>query len=275
MAETINTWRYDLEDFDLLNAMSEADVISKSACADYAKSDVPPEIDYRAWLRIEDQLPIGSCQGNSLATSGEIVIYLETGEILQLTRMGAYIWTQELDGINGDEGSTVRNGLNVITKGLCLEKFWTYPQRYTRQPPAPGTRQEAEANRVYSVVKFFRMTSPDDVITWVESNQGPLHIGISWLSSLSGAGPIVENYSGRSAGGHSVTIAGYKKLNGDTCPRLINSHSIRWADKGTTLLKRRVLDGMFSARYTTMWGMTTAKGIVAPRWDYIARPVTR
>ncbi len=269
------SWNIDYEDFEGLERILAHDDIAKSAAAAYSGSDLPEEIDYTDKILIENQFSIGSCQGNSISSCTELCYRLSTGEVVQLTRMGAYIWTQELDGLVGrDVGSTIYNGFLVAQKGLCVEALWKYPSRYMTSPP-DGSKAEAEANRKYKLLKGWRLKSPDDVMTWLESNQGPIHIGIEWTNSLSNAGDFVTSYGGGGGGGHSVFLAGYRTVRGTRCPKMYNSWSKSWGNNGRTTISRQALDAMFTRRFTVMIGVNGAEGIVAPRYDYITKPVTR
>jgi hypothetical protein len=141
--------------------------------------------------------------------------------------------------------------------------------------PPNGSSEAAERGRIYKIEKFYALKSPDDVMTWIESNQGPVHIGIEWLSSMDGTEEFVSSYSGRSGGGHSVFLAGYKTVRGTRCPRLYNSWSKRWRKDGTAVISRQALDAMFRRQFTVMVGVNGADGIVPPRYDYLSKPVTR
>lgn len=271
----IQSWRYDLENWDKLNRLLQPyQSIAKTAAASYAGSDLPDEVDFRPNIKIENQFSIGSCQGNSISTSVEIIVFVDTGTIIQLTRMGAYIWSQEIDGLTGDVGSCVGSGVEVAMKGLCLERFWMYPRSYSRTPPN-GSREEAERNRTIRILKFYPLKTVEDVKVWTESRQGPIHCGFNWVSSLNSAGAVVESYSGAGGGGHSVTLAGYKLHRGDRIPRLFNSWSESYGDRGTTLLTYRAIEQALRDRFTVMIGVASSVGILPPKYDYLSKPVTR
>jgi len=202
------------------------------------------------WLRVEDQNGFGSCQGATLSSVGEVAYYNATkGEIIQLSKWFAYVGTQLLDGIRGDQGSTISGGAKLAEKyGLCPESDYPYPDRYTQRI----TDYQYQAAEKYKLKKFVRMQSVDDVYKWLDAGLGAISFGVRWGN-----------------GGHAV--AGIQRNPGSGI-RLINSWGTHWGDNGFFDWTERELAGYLRDNYTEAIGMTDMSE-VKPReyeWDIFA-----
>jgi hypothetical protein len=193
----VDNCRLEMEDREFLAGLRE---IPQSF-----KGFARPESVGVEWHQNENQRQLGSCQGNDLSSCVERVAYVATGAIVQLSRIYAYLRTQQLDGLLGrDSGSTISNGGKVALEGLPLESLTGYPSSY------PGS---AERSRILSVGQLnHKATSlwkvpqdPEEARNWIGGG-GAISIGILWPGIPSDR--IIKKYSGGS-GGHAVAVLGY------------------------------------------------------------------
>ena len=78
-------------------------------------------LDPRKLIRVENQKSMGSCQGQSLSTNLEWIYCIQTGgKTIQLSRMQAYIMSQDKNNIRSDSGSVVSSGVKLNPIGCCF-----------------------------------------------------------------------------------------------------------------------------------------------------------
>ena len=206
----------------------------------------PEEIDPRPWHRIEDQGQMGSCQGHALSSVCEMSYHIATGEVIQFSRMFAYLTSQERDNCLGrDVGSTLTGGRKAAMEyGSCPEEVFPYPGRYSHNIPT----------KAYGAAKPFKIQSSaicrsyDDVFKFLASGQGGVEIGIMWPEQLNpDSEGILRRYEpqrGRE-GGHAVCFLGYRS---DGMLWMANSWGVsRWSADGWALVPPEIVDRM--ARY--------------------------
>ncbi len=224
-------------------------------------NEIMHSIDPRERYRMENQGQIGSCQGCSLSTTIEEHILRASGRVVQLSKQCAYILSQKIDRISGDRGSTITGGAKVATgQGICTEDLWPYPSRYSARVPAAY----AGATK-YTLGGYHQLTSYEDMVAHI-MDHGPVHIGITWSGDIdrqAGQNAIIETYSGRGGGGHSVPFAGFdhEKRNSDGWPYLwlANSWSERWGDNGWVRVSPRAVTQMARGRGNVFVGFTGGK----------------
>jgi len=159
-------------------------------------------LDPRKLIRVENQKSMGSCQGQALSTNLEWIYCIQTaGKTIQLSRMQAYIMSQDMNNIRSDSGSVVSSGVKLALEfGLAPESLWPYPQSYNRQKPSPWSEIEKQSEP-HKIGRAIQIKSWDAWRTWLGSGQGGIHTGISWGNSMNKA--IIETFSA-GGGGHSV-----------------------------------------------------------------------
>ena len=218
------------------------------------------------WHRIEYQGAMGSCQGNDLASCLECCYYQKTGDKIQFSRIFAYRETQKIDGIRGDQGSTISGGVKLAREtGLPLETTVPYPNRYpSRFQPSQAAYDEAAKHKIRSHV---RIDSPQQARDWILTNMGAVTLGISWPVRLS-SGAVVKSFRGGGGGGHAIAILDYyqakEKINpfGEDVFVVANSHGKNYGDHGWFYITRNAFSQMLSHRWTAAFGvsdMTTPK----------------
>jgi C1A family cysteine protease len=205
---------------------------------------LPDSLGVASWLQIEDQMQIGSCQGHARTSAEELAIYRETrGEIVQLNRMFAYITSQIIDDIRGDQGSTLSGGAAASQKfGTCLEALWPYPGYYTRSIPTPCFDDAKQRRLRYSQT----LRSYDEVLRWLVHGLGGVVIGIGWNHTCEpDAQGLVTSYK-PGGGGHALAILDWTKRFVDAQQQpfleMVNSWSRRWGVQGRAFIAPKVIE---------------------------------
>jgi C1A family cysteine protease len=202
-------------------------------------------------LPINNQGPIGSCQGNAQAKVLEYDNWLSTKTIVKLSSRFAYLATKQTDGSlgQGDNGSSISGGAVTASHvGCCREEtfpYWSaeYQQRYAEAMNAgrPIPLDESIDPAAFTEAKQHLLRSQCQIPDWdfgsqfIGSGQGGITFGINWYESLSqynGQG-VVTRVSGAARGGHALCICGYKTVGGQKIPGVRNSWGEEYGDGGT------------------------------------------
>lgn len=263
MAEVgfIGGYAMELEDKTTLNAMCvEAPVLMMG--------ELPTRVDIRksllsqlGWMQMENQLQIGSCQGQSLSECLEYCYpIVNPGKAIQYSRMYAYLASQMENNIRTDSGSTLEGGTRAAKKGICQESIAPYPNRY----PGWGwitdaMRQDAVNHRLQSVTE---MKSAEHIKQFIGSGIGIVQIGISWGDEMTpDSRGCITSFSGRGDGGHAVVFAGYVpdedvgvKSSAGWWMLLKNSWGKQWGQSGFAYVDPRACDQMLKHQFTSMYG---------------------
>lgn len=219
-------------------------------------------LDPRELIRVENQAQMGSCAGHSLSSNLEWIYCIQTGgEVIQLSRMQAYIMAQEIDNIRSDAGSTISAGTKLATTfGLAEESLWPYPSRYTRQRP-DNWEQVKLSSAEHKITNAVRITSYDAWKTWLGAGLGGIHTGISWGSSMNRK--VVESFS-PGGGGHSVAglcLSDRVDTNGDNYSWIKNSWSESFGHKGWQEWSPNAIRQMLRHRSTVFVGLSDMPAI--------------
>lgn len=256
-------WRHDLEDYKFLRESTLPPVTDKLRAM--RTWDAPEKVDPRPWLQIEDQRNMGSCQGHALSSCVEVAYNFESKEIIQLSRMFAYIMSQRQDGIRGDSGSTISGGAKCAKEvGLCLESTFPYPGSYTTNVPQAAI-EEAKNYRIKNAVQ---MQSYDDIFEFLASGVGGIDIGIMWTI---GDVEVVENYRGGGGGGHALGLVGYterKDSSGKNYIIMVNSWGKQWGNNGTCEVSPRAIEQMLNSSFCECIGLSDMENIEPRRIEY-------
>lgn len=261
MAEVVGGYRFDLEDKQALNAMCvEAPVLMMG--------DLPTRVDPRksplaskGWLQVENQGQIGSCQGQSLTECAEYCFAIvNPNDVVQLSRMYAYITSQMENNIQTDSGSTLEGGTRAAKKGLCLESIGPYPGSY------PGWRWVTQAMRDnaknYRLQSVTEIKSAEHAKQFIGSGVGIVQIGIPWGNEMTpDSRGCIRSFTGRGGGGHAVVFAGYVSDDDVGVQSsegwwllLKNSWGSRWGVNGYAYVDPRACDQMLRHQFTSMYG---------------------
>lgn len=211
----------------------------------------------------EDQLQIGACQGNSPSDCVEFCAHIETGSVVQISRMFCYLGSQKMDGISGDNGSTLSGGTKLLKDvGACLESVFPYPQSY------PRNGWKAIPQAAWDEAKKFKMNGAIDIKEvgeirqFIGSGGGLIQIGIPWYSGLEPQNGFITQFApGSNYGGHAVCFAGYvpdevvkRKSSAGYWLILKNSWGKRWGINGRAYVSVEAAAAMLKHKFTVMVG---------------------
>lgn len=253
---------------------NEADQVAFAAASEptlLTSITLPEEVDPTIWHLIEDQLRQGSCQGNMLTTILEGCMYYDTGNNepnFQLSRNAAYRFSQEEDGIRGDQGSTLEGGIAAARKGLPLAKYFPYTETYSSRIP-----EAARKNRDYKLVtanKLPKNNQPHEVAhNALGSRLYLIGLGMKWTNEMDSQS-VIMRYTGRGAGGgHAVAIVGYKFIDGELYFWLANSWGTRfWGQKGYKLVHYKAFDQIMAHGWNVGFTYSDLKDFDKPRYDF-------
>jgi len=198
------------------------------------------------WLRIENQLQVGSCQANALTTGREAVYYYASGceKVVQLSRVFGYIGSQEKGGgARGDTGSSMISGIRLLKElGLPLESSVPYTDNYNAM--VLRYRQAVRDQRILAEASQFKLEdhlvceSFEQSMAWVACRCGSVHIGMRWPIPIDSRG-VAQNYKRAGNGGHAVEGVTCQKWDGQWYLKVANSHSTRYGDAGYFYLGRQ------------------------------------
>ena len=177
------------------------------------------------WHQTENQGRIGSCQGNALTSCLERLIFVRTGsrsDVVQLSRIFAYIATQKIDGLLGrDQGSTISGGVKLALKhGVPPESMTGYPSRYPNSSDRSRILAESNyrAGLDYRAVRSWKVSDNIEDAKDFIAGGGAISFGIKY-NGIPRNRIISSFIPGR--GGHAMAALGYKANGNITC---VNSH---------------------------------------------------
>ena len=200
----------------------------------FEASQAPDEIDHRPWLQVENQGPVSSCVGHGDSSTLEVCNFYDTGgEVINLSRMYAYLTAQKASGLFGrDQGATISGALAAnANDGICLEKTFPYPGKYVTRI----TKEAHDEASQHKLIRHTPMRTYEDCMAWLQTGQGGIVIGVRWVSSLINTTGVIESISGRSSGFHCMAILGYsqrKDSRGRKYLWMVNSHGKGWGNAG-------------------------------------------
>lgn len=216
----------------------------------------PDEVD-PTWIRIENQGSQGSCAGHANTSCGELAYRIATGgDIAQFSPKFSYIVAQQIDGITGDQGSTINGGrLASMKYGYCPADICPYREQYDDQI----SDEAFEAAKDFKIRSHTLCRNYDDVFQFLASGQGGVFIGIAWPDDWMECRNGMLEYFRPGNGGHSVFIGGYsrrKDRRGRNYGRMGNSWSERWGDRGWAEISPDCINQFAAHRDTVMIGLS-------------------
>ena len=245
-------WLIDVENFEALEELpQESDVLAMRG--HYQETRFDP----RTVLHVEQQGNVGACQGHSISSCLEWCYIIETGDVnLQLSRAMGYYESQRLDGITGDNGSTISAGVKLATNtGICEESLWPYVGKYRNTRPNNWSEITTNAAK-YKIGQSRKLTTYDGVRTFLGSGQGAVHIGIGWGSGMNAS--VLERFSPGS-GGHSVGLYSLSdRVDGQGQPYIwmMNSWGSSWGNKGWAEWSPYAISQMLQHRFSVFIGVS-------------------
>lgn len=236
-----------------------------------APENVPETLGIDRWMNIEDQGMVGSCAGHARTSVLEACIYHQTrGTVVQLSRMFAYLTAQKIDGISGDNGSTITGNAQAAEQwGTCREEFFPYPGRYTTKIPKAAWDNAGEFKlRTWRVLRSY-----DETWRWLAMGLGGVQIGIGWNASCDR--PVMESYK-PGGGGHSVAFLDWtsrRDSQGRRYLKLFNSWGKGWGNAGTSEVAPKAVDQMLDDGFTVFVGMSDMADLKPRSVDWLKESV--
>lgn len=208
--EQVNSYNWEKEDQGFLASLPDAPMKT----AEWEAFSRPDSIG-ADWHRKENQGRIGSCQGNSLTSVLERLLFVR-GEKVQLSRIFAYLATQRIDGLLGaDDGSTISGGCKLaIETGCCLEDKTGYPSAYPNRTDRERILSSANyaAAAPYKAISAWRVPQDHEKVLDFIAGGGGINFGIRWYSGFIPSDRVVKSYTPRNiSGGHAMCVLGYDK----------------------------------------------------------------
>ena len=192
---------------------------------------LPGKVDYTAKSSpVRDQGNEGTCVGFATATGmKEYQEMLDYKKLVSLSPRYVYNECKKIDGMPGEEGTTIRAAMAVLSKkGVCQEKFWPYSP-HQKNKPKKGAVTNAKKFCVKSYARILNLSE-------LRSNlysKGPCVIGVEVFNSFMTTRTGVISMPGKSEdplGGHAICPVGYD--NSKKLVKFKNSWAGDWGNKG-------------------------------------------
>ncbi len=197
-------------------------------------------LDPRNWLRTENQVSTNSCGGQSLSTAGELVYWLKTGQVIQLSRWFGYIEGQRLAGrLSPRNGLAIVHGVKVFKNlGLPLEELCPFTGRWYTDISKEAYEDALNRQLLQSYVLDTSQKGTD----FLMANAGAIYFGMPWVNSFRAAQEIITEVRGSTrVGWHALAFVGWIEVDGEPLYILANSHGKGWGNKGFSLCTPEVM----------------------------------
>ena len=199
------------------------------------KIDLKQSVDLREWdSPVDDQLSVGSCVGNAIASAYELMVRnLYPEQFVELSRLFVYYNSRLFDNSYKDDvGTYIRDGLKAASRyGICEERLWPYDEEKFDDQPSPDCYVDASQRLV---TKYEILYSLRDMIEVLNNNQ-PIVVGMIVYDSfmeLGAINPVVKlpTQYDLLSGSHAVVILGYNLSKQMFLAK--NSFGTNWGDNG-------------------------------------------
>lgn len=234
---------------------------------------LPTSMGVAEWMQIEFQMSVGSCQGHAQTSCLELAAYHQTGKVTQYNRMFAYLASQKVDGINGDNGSTMSGGAkSASTNGIPYEADWPYLGYYPRGghraiPEALWAKAKGTLLGGYRV-----LSSYDEALQWLANKVGGVAIGIDWNSSMEPDGNGCVRQYRRGGGGHALALLDWNKQFRDPQGRpyldMFNSHGKKYGYRGRAFILPSIVDYWCQNMDVIGYGLLEGNEIKPKKFDW-------
>jgi len=179
------------------------------------KNTLPSSVDLRAQCSpVVDQLDLGSCTANALASGLREFLLLKAGKPLtRLSRLFLYYEERSVEGtIKEDSGACLKDGLDcMLHLGVCREDLDPYDISTFENPPSPVAVTEAVD---FKISKYMSVVSLNAAKACLAQGY-PVVIGMQVFDQMESdqaaqTGIVsVPPLGAESLGGHAVTLVGY------------------------------------------------------------------
>ncbi|MBX3422213.1 MAG: hypothetical protein KF752_11720 [Pirellulaceae bacterium] len=267
-----NDWAVDQEDWQFLESLPAADDQLRVLFGSYQELLFNPQ----EVLRTENQGRMGSCRGHGGTTGMEWIRTLITKAVgQQLSRMMLYVETQRRDGIRGDRGATIANGIRqMIEIGVCREELWPYPKAYSQQRPSDWQEvlKDAAKNKIG---RADRLRSYEAIRTFLGAGQGFVDVGTAYRPEY--YAEVAERFSGGNGGHAVVLIYLSQKIDSRGRPYIwgVNSHGLNTGRKGWFQWSPDFIDGAMRHSHTVMIGCSDMPNLEvrSTKFDFVKQSI--
>ena len=200
---------------------------------------IPPEVNLRPFLSVNNQRNRNSCCGNAVDKALEWWLALDwRARPEDLSARWSYLaaldWAQTLrhgdNGVSIEAGVMAAHDLGTVPESVC--PYWRDDERFDAILP-PGLRERAASHRVASVARVY---SVEEVIQSLGQRRAATVFGMRWKAGHANyrGGVLTGDPGGGSMGGHAVCFVGYR--DGGNVLEIQNSHGEGWGDQGRMLV---------------------------------------
>ena len=187
---------------------------------------------------VYDQGNLGSCTANSICAAYEFEM-LKQNEVHgyeQMSRLFLYYMERSIEGtIDRDSGAQIKDGISVVTNGLCLESLWPYDiSKFAIKPD----QQCYDDQKLHKTIKEYRVQQNYDDIKQCLLDGYPIMFGFIVYESFksdqvtnTGIVPM-PSVNEKTLGGHAVLLVGITNINNIEYYIVRNSWGTEWGDGG-------------------------------------------
>jgi hypothetical protein len=184
-----------------------------------------------------------SCAGHAGAANFTHRQFVETGEIVKYSPWFSYLTSQKRGNFFGrDGGTSIRSVIDSATlDGCCLESLCQRPNRYDTTISAAAIADAAAHKHNGKPVD---LRDWDTLMDWLTDLRSVV-IGTKWMSSQStirDVETLALGSGGSFRGYHARALIGWKTINGQRCPRVMNSHGTNWGTNGRATITHELWD---------------------------------
>lgn len=209
-------------------------------CVAASASDppIPPTLNARDWLTIENQGGFSSCCGFAFDQARQFDAWAQSGfktKPPNFSARASYLFGREWAGQNadGDNGLSIQAGaMGAKEFGTVLETEFPYWNGGRFDPRIPQEIiDKAKSHKIGAVAPA---NSAREIVNRLGTGQGATGWGITWTTGWRdySGGPINRLPGGRVLGGHATALVDYVTIDGELYLIGANSHGTEFGDRG-------------------------------------------
>lgn len=266
MTDRTGGYRFDLETASTLFALKTPSPEVERLLRDDV--EIPQSMTYRGKLPVLNQGQEGSCNGYSVRAVACVNHLLATGgDFREFSGDGAYYACQRIDGISGDNGSTITGGLK-LQRDIGVMTAADFPMTPTYDPRRLPTNYK-ELSAPYRVAKAVVLRSIRDIEEWLGRGYGGVWWGCRWGFTFDGRGNVTR--WSRTGGGHATAIFGFNRR--EKWFDGLNSWGSTWQGQGWYRLPYSIFEQVLADEYTVIAGASDMTEIKPRKVDWIKESI--
>lgn len=236
-----------------------------SPCAPVASDEpIPPTLNAREWLTVENQGAFSSCCGQAFDKAREWCAWVGYRVRVNLSARMSYLAARKWAGVNsnGDNGVSIQAGAMAAKElGTVPEvdfPYWRDGERFDPRIPA----DVLEAAGKYRIGAVNPPRDARDIVQRLGTGQGPTGWGFAWTTGWASytGGPLRQLPGGRHLGGHATAIIDYQTIDGELFLVGINSHGQSWGDRGFYTIHESVANQILNSSIYGAYTVTDLSG---------------